>query len=150
MQASALLTWKSRCAALVGVVLPLGGYLVCLHGSLQHEVVHGHPTRTAWLNEALVFPSLWLWLPFRLYRETTTSCIHRDEQLTCPVNDPESNYIMPETWVGMGPPAQLFRQVLGTVDRRTDVYRSRFLRRAAVGWRELSRLWNGDRSHLPA
>jgi fatty acid desaturase len=141
-----LLTWNHN-ALPWWVVLPLGGYLVCLHGSLQHEVVHGHPTRTAWLNEALVFPSLWLWLPFRLYRETHI-LHHRDEQLTCPLNDPESNYIMPETWVGMGPAAQLFRQILGTVAGRMLIGPAFFAGR--LWWRELSRLWNGDRSHLPA
>ena len=29
-----------------------------LHSSLQHEVLHGHPTRSPLLNEALVFPAL--------------------------------------------------------------------------------------------
>ena len=47
-------------------VLPLAGVIVCLHGSLQHEAVHGHPTGNAVLNELVVFPSLWLWLPFRI------------------------------------------------------------------------------------
>lgn len=45
------------------LVLPAGGFLLAWHGSLQHEVVHGHPTRWRWLNRALVFPSLWLWMP---------------------------------------------------------------------------------------
>ena len=25
------------------VIMPLAGYLIALHGSLQHEVLHGHP-----------------------------------------------------------------------------------------------------------
>ena len=48
------------------IVLFLGGYLVAWHGSLQHEVLHDHPTSSPLLNEALVFPSLWLWAPFRV------------------------------------------------------------------------------------
>jgi len=129
------------------IVLPLGGYLVCLHGSLQHEVVHGHPTRSAWLNEVLVFPSLWLWLPFRIYREMHL-VHHRDEQLTCPVNDPESNYLMLQTWAGMGRTAQLLQWTLGTVAGRMVLGPAFFAGR--LWWREVSRLLNGDRSHLPA
>jgi fatty acid desaturase len=34
--------------------------MVTLHSSLQHEALHGHPTRSAALNEALVFPALGL------------------------------------------------------------------------------------------
>ena len=86
-----------------------GRLIVCLHGSLQHEVAHNHPTRTAWINEALVFPSLWLWLPFRIYRESHLTH-HRDERLTCPVEDPESNYMSAETWERMGPAARVFRR----------------------------------------
>ena len=36
------------------ILAPLGGYVLCFYGSLQHEAVHGHPTRSALLNEALV------------------------------------------------------------------------------------------------
>jgi fatty acid desaturase len=141
-----LLTWNHN-ALPWWAVLPLGSYLVCLHGSLQHEVVHNHPTRNAWLNEALVFPSLWLWLPFRVYRETHT-IHHRDEQLTCPLNDPESNYLMPETWSRMGRAGQAFQIVLGTVAGRMVLGPAFFAGR--LWWRELSRLLNGDRSHLSA
>ncbi len=52
------------------LVLPLGGYFVCLHGSLQHEAVHGRPTGVHWIDGLIVFPSLWLWLPFTHYRES--------------------------------------------------------------------------------
>ncbi|MDH3595249.1 MAG: hypothetical protein OEM93_10400 [Rhodospirillales bacterium] len=45
------------------LLLPLGGYLVALHGSLQHEATHGHPTPWPRVNELLVGPSLWLWVP---------------------------------------------------------------------------------------
>jgi len=74
-----------------------GGYIVALHGSLQHEVVHGHPTPKPWVNEALVFPSLWLWLPFRIYRDSHLQH-HRAAVLTDPADDPESFYVDSETW----------------------------------------------------
>src|SRR5262245_15603811 len=139
-----VLTWNSE-ALPWWIVLPLGGYLVCLHGSLQHEVVHNHPTRFGWLNEALVFPSLWLWLPYRLYRETHL-IHHRDEQLTCPINDPESNYVLPDAWSRMGPVGRWFRSALGTVAGRMVLGPAFFVGR--LWWRELSRLLHGDRSHL--
>ena len=84
------------------LVLPIGGYLVAWHGSLQHEVVHGHPTPWRWFNELLVFPSLWLWQPYAVYRESHLTH-HRDEHLTDPRHDPESFYVTPETWARMGP-----------------------------------------------
>ena len=96
-----LLTWYY--AALPWwLVLPLGGYLVAWHGSLQHEAVHGHPTPWPWVNESLVFPSLWLWMPFRVYRETHL-VHHTDELLTDPLEDPESYYVTPQAWDRLGP-----------------------------------------------
>ena len=74
------------------LVLPLGGCIVCLHGSLQHEAVHGQPFRRRILNSAFVFPSLWLWLPYTHYRHTHL-IHHRNERLTSPLDDPESNYV---------------------------------------------------------
>ena len=84
------------------LLLPLGAYTVCLHGSLQHEAVHGHPTSRTWVNEALMLPSLWLWMPYRIYRETHLRH-HHDERLTDPTLDPESYYVTPERWATLGP-----------------------------------------------
>ncbi|HXV25607.1 MAG TPA: fatty acid desaturase [Alphaproteobacteria bacterium] len=141
-----LLTWHHT-AMPWWAVLPLGGYLVCLHGSLQHEVVHGHPTRFAWVNEAFIFLSLWLWLPFRVYRESHL-IHHRDENLTCPINDPESNYVMPAAWARMGPGTRALRRALGTVAGRMILGPPYFVGRLYA--RELRRLVVGDYSHLSA
>lgn len=84
------------------LVLPLGAYVVAWHGSLQHEVLHGHPTPWRRWNEVLVFPNLWLWMPFRLYRGSHLAH-HVYERLTDPLDDPESFYVAPETWAHMGP-----------------------------------------------
>ncbi|TLY63032.1 MAG: fatty acid desaturase, partial [Gammaproteobacteria bacterium] len=32
------------------IVAPLAAVLITLHGSLQHEIVHGHPTRWRGIN----------------------------------------------------------------------------------------------------
>ena len=49
--------------------------------SIQHEIVHGHPTRSGWLNEALVSLPLGLLFPYRRYR-TLHLRHHNDENLT--------------------------------------------------------------------
>lgn len=85
------------------LLLPLGAYLVAWHSSLQHEVVHGHPTRLPWLNRLLVLPNLWLWLPYERYRDGHLQH-HRDAHLTDPQHDPESYYVAPERWSGLPAP----------------------------------------------
>lgn len=126
------------------VIFPVAGYLVCLHGSLQHEAVHGHPTRWPLVNEALVFPSLWLWMPFRLYKESHLTH-HQDANLTDPLDDPESCYVTPQAWAGMSRPRRAFLVVHNSL-----------LGRLALGpfvvvWRLMARegaaLLNGDFSH---
>jgi fatty acid desaturase len=96
-----LLTWHYS-ALPWWLLLPLGGYVVALHGSLQHEAVHGHPTPWPWVNELLVWPSLWLWMPYRIYRDTHLRH-HRDDYLTDPLADPESFYMTPDAWARRGP-----------------------------------------------
>lgn len=81
-------------------ILPFGAYLACLHGSLQHEALHGHPTRSRRWNEILVYISPQLWLPYGRYRDLHLQH-HNDMNLTCPVRDPESYYLLPETWSTM-------------------------------------------------
>ena len=76
-----------------GVLLLFGvtALSAAFHTSLQHEVVHGHPTPYGWLNEALIFPSLIFVYPFRRYRALHLKH-HIDENLTDPYDDPESYY----------------------------------------------------------
>ncbi|MEM7376507.1 MAG: fatty acid desaturase [Pseudomonadota bacterium] len=65
---------------------------VALHSSLQHEALHGHPTRSAGLNEALVYPPIGLFIPYRRYKDTHLRH-HNDTHLTDPYDDPESFYL---------------------------------------------------------
>lgn len=82
------------------VILPIGAYAGALFSSLQHEVLHGHPTRSRRLNEAMVYVSPQLWLPYGRYRDLHLAH-HNDLNLTCPVKDPESYYVLPGNWDGM-------------------------------------------------
>ncbi|MFO1033390.1 MAG: fatty acid desaturase [Hyphomicrobiales bacterium] len=83
------------------LILLVGPYFAALHVSLQHETLHGHPTRIRWLNELLIFPTPTFWLPYGRYRETHLQH-HRDIDLTDPVRDPESYYELPENWAKAG------------------------------------------------
>ncbi len=84
------------------VVAPLGAILVTLHGSLQHEMVHGHPTRSPNVNRLLAIVPLSLWLPFERYRESHPAH-HVDERLTDPLDDPESYYWTAADWARLAP-----------------------------------------------
>ncbi|MBL8700888.1 MAG: fatty acid desaturase [Alphaproteobacteria bacterium] len=88
----------------------LGAVLASWYGSLQHELIHGHPTRRAGLNAALGFAPLALWLPYPRYRDTHL-VHHRDERLTDPIDDPESRYCTPQAWAALGP---LGRSIVAT------------------------------------
>lgn len=72
-------------------------FVIAFHSSLQHEAIHGHPTRSPLLNEALVFPPLGLAFPYRRYRDTHLAH-HIDNRLTDPYDDPESWYLDPAAW----------------------------------------------------
>ncbi|MCQ0971265.1 fatty acid desaturase [Paracoccus sp. TK19116] len=65
--------------------------VTAMHSSLVHECLHGHPTRSRRLNEALVAINPGLLYPYRRYRETHLRH-HNDIRLTDPFEDPESYY----------------------------------------------------------
>ena len=66
----------------LGLVLstPLLIVVAAWHLSLQHELIHGHPTRSTHLNHLLGMPPLSLWYPVGVYRTShllqppATSC----------------------------------------------------------------------------
>jgi fatty acid desaturase len=64
---------------------------VAMQSSLTHEACHGHPTRKAWINEALVFLPIGITWPYRRFKALHLRH-HADERLTDPFDDPESYY----------------------------------------------------------
>lgn len=96
----ALTVLHARLPALVFV--GLGAPLLTLQASMQHEFIHGHPTRWRRLNRALAAVPLSLWLPFESYRMSHL-VHHRDEALTDPFDDPESHYWTADGWARLGP-----------------------------------------------
>jgi len=83
------------------VLAPLGAWSTAWHMSLQHEIIHGHPTRKRWINTLIGQWPLALWLPFENYRHSHLAH-HNDERLTDPLDDPESFYWMPHQWDELG------------------------------------------------
>jgi fatty acid desaturase len=96
---AAVLTWHGR--------LPLGLVIAALalfgawYNSLQHEVVHGHPTPWPRLNTALAVIPLGLVVSFATYRSSHLAH-HRTPELTDPGLDPESFYVSMRTWERCG------------------------------------------------
>lgn len=93
--------WALATVWLAAVWLPLAivvvALVLALHSSLSHEVLHGHPFGSKMLNQALVFLAIGLWIPYIRFRDTHIAH-HRDEQLTDPYDDPETNYMDPAVW----------------------------------------------------
>jgi len=116
--------------------------VVTWHGSLQHEVLHGHPFSRRALNDALGSAPLSLWLPYQVYRRTHLRH-HRAVELTDPVDDTESFYLTAEEWSS-----------LSCVGRALHLANRTLLGRLTIGpvlgtwrfWRsELKRVRAGDR-----
>ncbi|MDN2568026.1 fatty acid desaturase [Aquibium sp. A9E412] len=79
--------WPAWPAAALAVM----SLCVALQSSLMHECLHGHPTRHARLNEALVGLPIGLVYPYRRFKALHLRH-HADERLTDPFEDPESYY----------------------------------------------------------
>lgn len=102
------------------VVAPVGAVLVTLHGSLQHEAVHGHPTRWGWINRLLAIVPLSIWLPYDSYRISHLAH-HIDERLTDPLDDPESWYWTAEDWARLSPLSRMIVRLSGTLAGRVTI-----------------------------
>jgi fatty acid desaturase len=84
------------------LVVALLAVLGAWYNSLQHEVIHGHPTPWRSLNTAMVALPIGLVVPFPVYRDSHL-VHHRADPLTSPDTDPESFYVSAETWRRYGP-----------------------------------------------
>lgn len=85
-------------AILLGVVL-------AWHGSLQHEVVHGHPFRNRIANDALGSLPLSPRVPYRAYRRYHLDH-HVCADLTDPADDVESYYLSGQQWDRLSQPGR--------------------------------------------
>jgi fatty acid desaturase len=99
------------------IVAPLTVVLITLHSSLQHEIVHGHPTRWPRLNRLFAIVPLSLWLPFDRYVHTHKAH-HINPRLTDPLDDPESYYWRPEDLARLNPVSRFLHEVQQTLAGR--------------------------------
>jgi fatty acid desaturase len=104
--------------------------LGCLHMSILHEVLHGHPTPNQRLNEALVMLPAVSWLPYPLYRDAHR--LHHRVELTVPGVDPESFYVDLETWERANPVWRGVLWVNRTVLGRVFVWPAVMITRALI------------------
>jgi fatty acid desaturase len=102
------------------IVAPIAALLITLHSSLQHEIVHGHPTRWRNVNRLFALMPLSLWLPYERYRHSH-HLHHIDQRLTDPLDDPESYYWTPEDWARLRPITRALLQVQQTLAGRVIV-----------------------------
>lgn len=91
--------------------------LLVLWMSVQHELLHGHPTRWLWLNKAFGYAPFAVWYPYTLYRDTHLAH-HRDEDLTLPGLDPESRYLSQHHWQQTSPTLRTLRWLDKTLPGR--------------------------------
>lgn len=79
------------------------GLISTWHGSLQHELLHGHGVHSERIANGLAMFTMNLWLPFADYR-TSHLQHHRDDSLTDPFDDPESRYRSGAQWAALSTP----------------------------------------------
>jgi fatty acid desaturase len=139
-------TFTMEWTRLPGWLVPLaGGWLVAWHGSLQHETIHGHPSRSRRLNALLGSVPLGLWLPYGVYREMHLRH-HAAPLLADPVDDPESPYVTREAWARAGRLRKASLRLQTTLAGRMLVGPFSVV---ASEWAEAVRRFSrGDRGHL--
>lgn len=111
-----LLTWYWASIPFV-LLFVAAGWTLAWHGSLQHEVLHGHPTRFRRINDLVGWFPIALWLPYALYKRAHLKH-HNDDWLTDPIEDPESYYMTGDAWHRTGALGRLITTVNNTLPGR--------------------------------
>ena len=120
------------------------GLLAAWYNSLQHEVIHGHPTPWHAVNTAVAIVPLGLVAPFRRYRAQHLDH-HRTLDITDPDTDPESFYVTPQTWASAGPLHRWYltatRTLLGRMVLGPPVIAARWISAGLRNARTLAGAW---------
>ena len=90
------------------------GLAIAQLSSLTHEVLHGHPFRSQFWSEALVFPVTSVFIPYLRFKDTHLQH-HNDPALTDPYDDPESNFFDPAAWARLSAPMQVLLRFNNTL-----------------------------------
>ena len=115
------------------LVAPCSALLLTLHSSLQHEILHGHPTRWAAVNRIMGIAPLSLWIPYDRFR-TLHLKHHVNDRLTDPLDDPETNYVTAEDWQQRSTFARWMYQLQLTLAGRVLV----------GSWWRMGSFWSGE------
>ena len=130
--------------------LPLTTLLLVLLGtwymSLQHELLHGHPTRSPFVNAMLGFAPLAVCLPYGIYRDSHLQH-HDDPHLTHPEHDPESYFVSGHAWQRAGWAIRTLLTLRNTFIGRLLVGPAFAI--AATGVDALRRIKDGDWRDVP-
>ena len=113
--------------------------------SLQHELLHGHPTRLPWLNALLGAAPLGIWLPYGLYRRLHLQ--HHEAELTHPDADPESYFLFAGDWLATGPAMRRLYAARNTLAGRLLLQPAFSI--LAIGAGAWEKLHGGDFSDMP-
>lgn len=127
------------------LLVPLGSWVTAWHASLQHEAIHGHPTRNVRLNALIAGVPLLLWLPYGVFRSDHLAH-HDDQSLTDPFDDPGSFYVARTDWARMRLARRGLLTALNSLTGRLILGPPAFI--ALFWWREAWRLIRGDLVHL--
>ncbi len=82
------------------------GVVSTLFWSITHEVCHGHPTSSKFVNGALIFLPICWTFPYGRFRDTHLEH-HATGELTDPFEDPESAYLFTDRWKAIPSPLRL-------------------------------------------
>jgi fatty acid desaturase len=78
------------------LAVPMLAVLGAWHLSMQHEVLHGHPFKNQFLNDAIGGIPVTLWIPYLAFKKDHHE--HHLSDLTNPALDNESYYVSQEQW----------------------------------------------------
>jgi fatty acid desaturase len=78
------------------LAVPMLAVLGAWHLSMQHEVLHGHPFKNQFINDAIGGIPVTLWIPYLAFKKDHYE--HHLSDLTNPALDNESYYVSQEQW----------------------------------------------------
>ncbi len=83
------------------LAIPMLAVLGAWHLSMQHELLHGHPFRNQFINDAIGIIPVTLWIPYLAFKKDHHE--HHKSDLTNPELDNESYYVSQQQWDNAGP-----------------------------------------------
>ena len=78
------------------LAVPMLAVLGAWHLSMQHEVLHGHPFKNQFINDAIGGIPVTLWIPYLAFKKDHHE--HHLSDLTNPALDNESYYVTQQQW----------------------------------------------------